>query len=479
MAKAQSSSYFVILALSIAVNLLLVFQFCADGEWRLTWSKRAAEEAERVAAISCSGHGRAYLDGLVLDGKEPVCECNSCYEGPDCSEFVTGCAANADSGDPYFLEPFWMQHAAQSALLVAGWHRMGYSFPDGSYISAELEGHIRKLHATVGNAATQGRYIVFGAGSTQLLNAAVHALSSDNSSNSSSPASVVATIPYYRLYKTQTEFFRSLDYRFEGDTFSFLNISEAGKVIEFVTSPNNPDGKLNKAVLHGPNASAIYDRVYYWPHFTAIPNPADDDLMLFSLSKLTGHAGSRFGWAVIKNESVYQKMTEYMSSSSMGVSRDAQLRALKLINVVLETRGKQIFEFGYHTMRNRWKSLSKILSLSSRFSLQKLGPRYCTYFQKIRGPSPAYAWVKCEREEDTDCYEVLQAANITGRRGSQFSAEDRYVRLSLIRSQDDFDILIQRLTQLVSEERQQQNHANNFLQLKKPLMSTLRRGLVY
>ncbi|ONH90222.1 hypothetical protein PRUPE_8G041600 [Prunus persica] len=388
MAKAQSSSYFVILALSIAVNLLLVFQFCVDGEWRLTWSKRAAEEAERVAAIPCSGHGTAYLDGLVLDGKEPVCECNSCYEGPDCSEFVTECAANADSGDPYFLQPFWMQHAAQSAVLVAGWHRMGYSYPDGSYISAELEGHIRELHSTVGNAVTQGRYIVFGAGSTQLLNAAVHALSSDNSSNSSSPASVVATIPYYRLYKTQTEFFRSLDYRFEGDTSSFLNISEAGKVIEFVTSPNNPDGKLNKAVLHGPNASAIYDRVYYWPHFTAIPNPADDDLMLFSLSKLTGHAGSRFGWAVIKNESVYQKMTEYMSSSSMGVSRDAQLRALKLINVVLETRGKQIFEFGYHTMRNRWESLSKILSLSNRFSLQKLGPRYCTYFKKIRGPSP-------------------------------------------------------------------------------------------
>lgn len=99
----------------------------------------------------------------------------------------------------------------------------------------------------------------------------------------------------------------------------------------------------------------------------------------------------------------------------------------------------------------------------------------CTNFNLMA----AYAWVKCEREEDTDCYEVLQAANITGRRGSQFSAEDRYVRLSLIRSQDDFDILIQRLTQLVSEERQQPNHANNFLQLKKPLMSTLRRGLVY
>ncbi|KAI5312523.1 hypothetical protein L3X38_041696 [Prunus dulcis] len=171
MAKLQSS-YFVCFAFSIFVNLLFVLKLYV-------------------------GHGRAYLDGLVLDGKEPVCECNSCYGGPDCSEFLTACAANADSGDPLFLEPFWMQHAAKSAVVVAGWHRMSYTFSDQSYISAELERHIRKLHAIVGNAVTQGRYITFCAGSTQLLNAAVHALSSDNSSSSSSPASVVASIPYY------------------------------------------------------------------------------------------------------------------------------------------------------------------------------------------------------------------------------------------------------------------------------------------
>lgn len=87
-----------------------------------------------------------------------------------------------------------------------------------------------------------------------------------------------------------------MDYQFEGDTTSLQNISDAGNVIEFVTSPNNPDGKLTKAVLQGPNSSAIYDRVYYWPHFTAIPTAANDDLMIFSLSKLTGHAGTRFGY---------------------------------------------------------------------------------------------------------------------------------------------------------------------------------------
>ncbi|KAI5312522.1 hypothetical protein L3X38_041695 [Prunus dulcis] len=91
------------------------------------------------------------------------------------------------------------------------------------------------------------------------------------------------------------------------------NISDATTiVIEFVTSPNNPDGQLNKAIFQGPNAKAIYDRVYYWPHFTAIPAPADDELMIFSISKFTGHAGSRFGWAVVKDESVYKRMSEYI-----------------------------------------------------------------------------------------------------------------------------------------------------------------------
>ncbi|KAI5312544.1 hypothetical protein L3X38_041717 [Prunus dulcis] len=112
------------------------------------------------------------------------------------------------------------------------------------------------------------------------------------------------------------------------------NISDATTiVIEFVTSPNNPDGQLNKAIFQGPNAKAIYDRVYYWPHFTAIPAPADDELMIFSISKFTGHAGSRFGWAVVKDESVYKRMSEYIELSSLGVSRDAQLRASKLLNM--------------------------------------------------------------------------------------------------------------------------------------------------
>ena len=64
----------------------------------------------------------------------------------------------------------------------------------------------------------------------------------------------------------------------------------------------------------------------------------------------------------------------------------------------------------------------------------------------------AYAWLKCEREEDELCYQVLQAGGILGRDGTLFGASSRYVRLSLIKSQDDFDQLLQHLNKLVLQE---------------------------
>eukprot|EP00257_Ricinus_communis_P019085 XP_015577968.2 tryptophan aminotransferase-related protein 4 isoform X2 [Ricinus communis] len=460
MSKIQNSEYYVgclLFLSSIILNLLFIFNWYYgsgggdDDVWNnLSWSRKAAKEAEAVGAISCSGHGRVFLDSMIVDGKkEPVCECNSCYGGPYCSQFDPSCPANADSGDPLFLEPFWMQNAAGSAVVVAGWHRMSYVYSDQSLISLELERHIRKLHATVGNAVTEGKYIIFGAGSTQLLHAAVNSLSPDNSS---SPARVVASIPFYPVYKQQTDLFHSLNFRFQGDTSLWRNNTDTNaEMIEFVTSPNNPDGQLNKAVLEGSNVRAIYDHAYFWPHFTAIPAPADGDMMLFTLSKLTGHAGSRFGWAVIKDEVIYQRMQTYLKLNTLGVSRECQLRALKLLKVVLQG-GNAIFEFGQETMRKRWERLSKTVSMSKRFSIQKIPPQYCIYFKKVREASPAYGWLKCEREEDKDCYAVLQGGNIIGRPGNLFNVEDGYVRISLLKRQDDFDLLIDKLNQLVSEE---------------------------
>jgi L-tryptophan---pyruvate aminotransferase len=40
---------------------------------------------------------------------------------------------------------------------------------------------------------------------------------------------------------------------------------------------------------------AVHDLVYYWPQYTAITRRAAHDVMLFALSKITGHADTRIG----------------------------------------------------------------------------------------------------------------------------------------------------------------------------------------
>lgn len=104
MAKATATSKLALFvaSCSISLNLFFVMKLYlwgsvsrSSGQDSLGWSRLAAEEAEVAASVDCSGHGRAYLDGFLVDGKH-VCECNLCYGGPDCSEFSPGCPANAD-----------------------------------------------------------------------------------------------------------------------------------------------------------------------------------------------------------------------------------------------------------------------------------------------------------------------------------------------------------------------------------------------
>ncbi|KAK9740803.1 hypothetical protein RND81_03G061400 [Saponaria officinalis] len=186
------------LSWSITMNIILCYTLICS-KWTnisasdLSWTKKAAEEAEVVASIPCSGHGLAFLDGESDEGN-PVCECYACFIGYRCSSISPQCPADAESGDPLFLEPFWKKHRENSSVLVSGWHRMSYSYRVEPEMSVVLQKYIFKLHELVGNAVTEGRHIVFGTGSTQLLNAAVHSLSSFSAV---SPALVLTSVPHY------------------------------------------------------------------------------------------------------------------------------------------------------------------------------------------------------------------------------------------------------------------------------------------
>ncbi|RVW37455.1 Tryptophan aminotransferase-related protein 4 [Vitis vinifera] len=366
MGKIQSCMYVVCLLCSVTLNILFVGRdVYVGGKWEVGWSRRAAEEAEAVAAVSCSAmEEHSWMVWLLMEvlfvSAIPALEALIALNFQllvlqmltvSLILIVLIILGTLQRGSAV-LEPFWMQHAASSAVLVAGWHRMSYSFNDHSSISQELVKLIRKLHAIVGNANTTADSLFSG---PALPNFSMLQFM---------PSHPIIHLLQLKLLP-QSPFTRFINHKqtsFDQWTSSL---------------------QLNKAVLQVPNAKPIYDHAYYWPHFTPIPAPADEDLMIFTISKLTGHAGSRFGWALIKDKDVYETMLDYMSLNTVGVSRDTQLRAFKLLKVVTQGRGREIFKFGKFT---------SILY----------------FFGKVKRPSPAYAWLKCEKEEDKECYGVLK-----------------------------------------------------------------------
>lgn len=94
-------------------------------------------------------------------------------------------------------------------------------------------------------------------------------------------------------YPQITDFLRSGLYKWAGDAREF---KRDAPYIELVTSPNNPDGLSRAAVVNRDRGVLVHDLAYYWPQYTPISSPpADHDIMLFTVSKSTGHAGTRLG----------------------------------------------------------------------------------------------------------------------------------------------------------------------------------------
>ena len=66
------------------------------GSCGLSWALQAAREAEALAAADCSGHGQVFSDGVAGEDGRPGCECNRCFDGPDCSIRTPNCTADAN-----------------------------------------------------------------------------------------------------------------------------------------------------------------------------------------------------------------------------------------------------------------------------------------------------------------------------------------------------------------------------------------------
>lgn len=359
-----------------------------------------------------------------------------------------------DRGDPTMYEIYWKQMGDKTTLVLSGWQSISYFSDTKShcwFLEPGFANAVTRMHNLVGNAQTRNYHIVVGTGSTQLFQAALYALCP---SNAPEPMSIVSAAPFYSSYPLIIDCLKSGLYKWKGDASKFIKDEP---YIEVVTSPNNPDGSIRRAVVNGSGGILVHDLAYYWPQYTPISFQADHDIMLFTVSKSTGHAGIRIGWALVKDTEVAKKMTKFIEISSIGVSKDSQLRAAKILDVIADTyehtekfdKATPFFHYANNEMAKRWRQLRSAVNKGQTFSLPDFPVEKCNFGGQRFGTQPAFAWLKCEKAVD-DCESFLRKHKILTRGGTHFGSSKKYVRISLISHKEEYDEFIIRLSLISS-----------------------------
>ncbi|KAJ7945831.1 Tryptophan aminotransferase-related protein 2 [Quillaja saponaria] len=429
-----------LLVLSLALNMSLVLRIVYESEQgsKLFWLKNK---------IGTTKADEVYKKETHISQKVLLSVSNSSTH-EDNQEGVER-IINLDHGDPTMYESFWRQMGDKTTITILGWQSLSY-FSDITnicwFLEPEFAKEVVRLHKVVGNAVTEGRHIVVGTGSSQLFLAALYALSPQDAIK---PISVVSAAPYYSAYPLMTDYQKSGLYKWAGDTQSF---HKDEPYIEIVTSPNNPDGYARYPVVNRSEGVLVHDLAYYWPQYTPISSPADHELMLFTVSKSTGHAGTRIGWALVKDKVVAKRMTKFIELNTIGVSKDSQLRAARVLKVVSDSCeiessfevGESFFNFSHRVMVERWKQLREAVQHSGMFSLPSFSHAFCTFSGQMSGLQPAFAWLKCEQGIE-DCQSFLSRHKILTRAGKHFGFGSDYVRISMTDRDEIFKLFINRL----------------------------------
>lgn len=101
-------------------------------------------------------------------------------------------------------------------------------------------------------------------------------------------------------------------------------------------------------------------------------------------------------WAIVKDEDVAKKMVKFIELNTIGVSKDSQLRAAKILRVVSDgyqlpdtdnTRDR-LFDYGRRLMTMRWEKLREAVKASGIFSLPEFPSSTCKFTGERTGTNP-------------------------------------------------------------------------------------------
>lgn len=267
-------------------------------------------------------------------------------------------------GNPSFLQEPWQGVYPEIPFRPS---MMPYKL--GKSILPELEANIKKVHKLYKNAQiTKKSHIVVTVGAVQALSAAMYYYKQKMGTDY-----LYVPTPYWGRFDNlaaQQNIKLINQWRFDDS----ISVAEQAKqvrqdhrykeddrdawfdVVSLITSPNNPDGKNTSKVL-----ADIRDACYNWPQYTKNVVAFSDEIVIFSLSKASGHSSTRIGWAITKSEEAALAMQEYVELFTSGVSIEAQTHAAMVLEQMASPGGQELVENSGKILRSRHKRLKSIV----------------------------------------------------------------------------------------------------------------------
>lgn len=319
-------------------------------------------------------------------------------------------------GLPLYMQEYWriLDQVSSDSTTIRLDEGMAYTF---AKTHPRLEHAICDLHKTVGNAETAGYEVVIGNGASQIVSAIAFATSKMGIPQ------ILLEPPYWARLKFLLNMGAYAAGNLDADGMGPVRKHQClitEKYVKFAVSPNNPNG-----VLHEPEGELkVADMCYYWPQYTKTIEKKSHDVMIFGLSKATGHAGTRIGWALVKNPHVAHLMREYIEQATCGVSTDSQKRATQIITKAIkpgEMPKATCFEYAKDKLNQRW----------ARFKFAAKG-----HFT-VTNDSGMFAWCTGTPPE---CLKVMPASS------SGMSDDSGYFRINLGCADDNFEKMIEALS---------------------------------
>lgn len=88
----------------------------------------------------------------------------------------------------------------------------------------------------------------------------------------------------------------------------------------------------------------------------------------------------------MKDPNIAKRMTKFVEMNTIGVSKDSQLRAAKILKVVSDgyelprtDLSNRLFDFGRSCLAERWERLRKVVKETGIFSLPEYSSETCKF----------------------------------------------------------------------------------------------------